>query len=109
MAGVGVNVSHQETDTSSLVSGNGGGDSSADRISKQFINIGGGNNLDLNSYLNNVNAGFYASIRGEQNLELGLAEINAPAKPGEMTYKYAALGAGVLVAVLVMVSLKGRR
>ena len=91
-----------DSDQSSQTSGNIGG-SSADRISKQFINISGGNDLDLNSFLGASNSSFYNAIAGEQKLETGMPN------PNNGAFKYAALGAGVLVALIAVIALKGRK
>ena len=65
----------QSSSSASATSGNSGNTetSSADRVSKQFINIGtqGAAGLDLASYLQSTNAGFYDAIKGEQQAESG--------------------------------------
>lgn len=101
--GSGGDMALGDSDSSSQTSGNIGG-SSADRISKQFISVGGGgNNLDLNSFLNGSSAGFYNAIAGEQKLESGIMGSAGGA------FKYVALGSGVLIALIAVIAMKGRK
>jgi len=76
--------------SSGATSGNSGDTStnSADRVSKQFINMNtqGAKGLDLNGYLGATNAGFYQAIMGEQAAE------TAQARPVDRWLPYAALG-----------------
>lgn len=102
--GSGGDMALGDSDSSSQTSGNIGG-SSADRISKQFITIGGGSNdLDLNRFLSASNSGFYNAIAGEQKLE---ARIGGNSSNG--AFKYVALGSGVLVALIALIAIKGRK
>lgn len=102
--GGGFSSSETQNDASAQTSGNITGNSN-DRVSQQFFNISGAgsSNLDLNSYLGASTAGFYNAIAGEQKLEAGLGQEKSN------TFKYVALGAGVLVALVAVVVLKGRK
>lgn len=103
--GSGGDMALGDSDSSSQTSGNIGG-SSADRISKQFITIGGGSNdLDLNRFLSASNAGFYNAIAGEQKLEAGMNGGNS----SNGAFKYVALGSGVLIALIAVIAMKGRK
>ena len=77
--------------------------SSADRISKQFININtqGAAGLDLNSYLGASNAGFYNAIMGEQKAEV------AKSRDSDRWLPYAGLAAAVLLGLGFMLT-RGR-
>lgn len=100
MGGGSYSASNTETDQSAQTSGNMTGNS-ADRVSKQFNNLGSGTSaLDFNNYLSKANAGFYNSIAGEQRLEagaMGKADI----------LKYAALGLAVVAVIIAVI--KGRK
>jgi hypothetical protein len=103
MGGSSYSASNTETDQSAQTSGNMTGNS-ADRVSKQFNNLGSGTSaLDFNNYLTNANAGFYNSIAGEQSLESG---VMGQAKSN--VFKYVALGSAVLVVMFAVVAMKGR-
>jgi hypothetical protein len=106
MPGDSYSASSSETDASALSSGNVGNTSSADRISSQFINLGGSGTsaLDLNSYLGAASAGFYNSIAGEQNLESRIL-----GKPASNTFKYVALGSAVLISLIAVFAMRGRK
>lgn len=91
--------------TATATSGNNGNTStsSADRVSKQFINIGnqGAAGLDLNSYLGASNAGFYNAIMGEQKAEV------AKSRDSDRWLPYAGLAAAVLLGLGFMLT-RGR-
>lgn len=93
---------------SSASSGNNGNttSSSADRVSKQFININtqGARGLDLGSYLQSANAGFYRAIAGEQQAEV--AQANAANR--DKWLPYVAIGSAVLLGFGFMM-MRGRR
>ena len=76
--------------------------SSADRISKQFVNINGAAGLDASSYLGAVSAGFWQSV--------GQVQSDQPAQSSGVSQMqlFAVVGAGVAVGVVVMV-VRGRR
>lgn len=95
-------ISTSTQDQSAQTSGNIG-QSSADRISKQFINISGGgsSSLDLNSFLGMSSAGFYDIVRGEQKLESGAGQSN--------TVKYVAIGAALIGVISVAFMMRGKK
>lgn len=104
MPGGSYSASNTETDASAQTSGNLTGNSS-DRVSQQFINVGSGTSaLDLNSYLGAANAGFYNSINGEQRLEAG-----AIGGLKSNTFKYVALGSAVLISLIAVFAMRGKK
>jgi hypothetical protein len=101
--GGGTSISSSEQDASAQNSGNVGGYTSADRVSKQFNNFQGSAGLDLNSYLGMSTSRFYDAIQGEQGLEAGAL------KPASNAFKYSALAAAVVVSLVAVFALKGRK
>lgn len=95
----------QNESASTATSGNSGdiNQTSADRVSKQFITVNtqGASGLDLNSYIGATNAGFYNAIMGEQKAE------TAQAKPHDKWLPYVAIAGAVLLGLGFMFS-RGR-
>lgn len=94
---------------SSAQSGNNGNtnQSSADRVSKQFITVGGTGGaagLDMGSFLGAANADFYRAIMGEQQAETAQFE----AANRDRWLPYAGLGVVALLGLGFIIT-KGRK